>query len=99
MVPDMFDFNFILFFVILIVGLTAVAAANVFVAYKVARRVGLGSYGGFWTGLISGPISTVALLLFIAPMSIYGLFLTFPASAALGWAIAKWARMDAKDDN
>lgn len=81
-----------IYIIIFIVGgLSLLVSANVFVAYKVARRVGLGKRGSSLTGLVSGIISTFSFLFIGAPL--LGYLLTFLISGILAWLIAIWARM------
>ena len=72
--------------------------ANIFVGAKVAQRVGVGSTGDYLVGFIAGAI---ALFFISGSFPVIGLdfVLTFIITAGLAWAIAKWARMGAKDDN
>ena len=71
---------------------------NTVIGAKVARRVGVGSTSDYFIGFIAGAIGTVIPIYFIRVYPPLGILLTIPISAGLAWAIAKWARMGAKED-
>lgn len=69
-----------------------IAIINIVVGAQIAQRIGVGRGGSYTIGFVSGVIGTASIA--ILP---YGFVLCFIVSWGLAWAIAKWARMGAKD--
>ena len=71
-----------------------IAIADVVFCYMVAQRVGVGKFGSLLIAIFVA-IPCMAIGLFLASM--VALPFVFAISIVLSWAVAKWARMGARD--